>query len=1422
MPRIPFHRQNTATFSCTDCAIESYCQVRVFFSAARVILGVLSLFSFAFPGILSGNEAIRFSNLTTLDGLPQGGALSFEEDGMGFVWFGTADGLRRFDGYEMNSIGSLDQNIANAGGSRLAIRDMVKVGKTKLLVATRTEVKIYNFLQTAAGAQELNGGIVSSSVVLKDPNSDQVYVGTGAGLYRWENDSNDLELVFPIFSITALAWEKDNTSLLLGTNKGQVLSWDLSENGTLVNRWSCASAIKALQPMPNGTLWVGSYDLGLYQLKGFQEVAHFLEHPDARAKIPSNHITSLLKDSQDRLWVGTSRGLALYEAASNRFDVYQQDPSDLRSLGSNEVQCLFEDRRGVMWVGHRAGVSRFGLNETWFTQYRHRANDKLSLGHDAVFGLTTAADDTLWIGTAGGLFAYQDTENSRMRMATHPNLRASFWNVSDLIGEDDGSLWIGTRDQGLQYWQPATSKLARVDTIVSDAITALAQDSAGNMWVGTRDGLAYGSRSEGFKTFHHERSNSGSLHSDVVTALYISPDGLLHVGTDAGGVQVHDPESESFEDLHRELTDIITTVMVVDQQDHLWIGTLGHGVFVYDHQTDDIDRYHINNSDLPDNDIQGLLLSAKGTVWLSTSSGIANNAAPGHFRVFDTDDGLAALNFHPNAYTRDRSGRLYFGGDKGVSEIDIDKLPKDKLAHQPILTGLEINGVKQQPAETNPHLKKPIGLTKRLDLPFDRGTRVGLTFATLDYTVPARNRFRYRMLPLERVWTHAGKERLASYTGLPPGDYQLQVQSSLDGARWNQNDAVMEIKISPPWYLTWWFIVGSVLISVGLVIGLAIRFFKQRHQRSLRHQEVLENGRNKAEAALADELQRTMVLNSATETSDNPNLYKVTLEHLGHYFNGAYGGIFEVIPGKDSLNLISELLTSDASVSGLDSLSRSYLLAQDTLAAGEPLIVSNVATDSRLDSWAAAVLKSGLRALLILPTMNQSQVNGLVIVGAEEPKQWGADDVQLMETVASQIGRSMMHHQLLLTEQQSKFELERARNAAETANQAKSDFLAKMTHELRTPLNSIIGFTQLLEEDQSLAPDHRDTISIINSSGNHLLETVNGILDMSKIEQGQSELNPAPFDLEPFIKEVLIMMRGRAESSGLTLIEERSTSLPTRISTDKVKLRQVLINFIGNSIKFTETGGITLRLKSLGPVSGSDAPAYDHPLRLQFEIIDSGCGIDDHEISGLFESFSQTASGRQSGQGTGLGLPISKNFVELMGGDVRVESKRNHGTIFSFDILCDEVPSVEAKSSENRKIDGIPRLVSGTEPFRILIAEDQLPNRLLLRTLLKKAGFKVIEAENGKQAVEKWRETKPDLIFMDNDMPFMTGLEATRKIIEEASVTEKPSIIFLSAFAIESYRQEALEAGCIDYLTKPFDKQDLFKLIEQHTLATYC
>ncbi|MEB3283360.1 MAG: ATP-binding protein [Lyngbya sp.] len=381
----------------------------------------------------------------------------------------------------------------------------------------------------------------------------------------------------------------------------------------------------------------------------------------------------------------------------------------------------------------------------------------------------------------------------------------------------------------------------------------------------------------------------------------------------------------------------------------------------------------------------------------------------------------------------------------------------------------------------------------------------------------------------------------------------------------------------------------------------------------------------------------------------------------------------------------------------------------------------------------------------------------------------------------------------------------------EAANRSKSLFLAHMSHELRTPLNAILGFTELMSRDTNLSVKHRKYVDIINRSGEHLLGLINDILEMSKIEAGKTQLRENDFDLHSLIQSLEEMLRLKAQSKGLQLIIQQDPQVPQHIHTDENKLRQVLINLVSNAIKFTQNGSVTLRIKS---------ESSKQQNTLIFEVEDTGPGIAPEEHQKLFEAFSQTETGIKSGQGTGLGLPISQKFVQLMGGEISVRSKLNQGTLFSFNIpvMTLENSPIETTISTSGTVTG---LAAGQPNPRILIADDDSKNRLLLTKLLSSIGFEVREASNGQEALETWSNWQPDLIFMDMKMPVMNGYIATQKI-KKSPAGQETVIIALTAQAFEEDRQYILSIGCDDFIRKPFQQQDILAAISRHLKAEYC
>jgi signal transduction histidine kinase/CheY-like chemotaxis protein len=384
-------------------------------------------------------------------------------------------------------------------------------------------------------------------------------------------------------------------------------------------------------------------------------------------------------------------------------------------------------------------------------------------------------------------------------------------------------------------------------------------------------------------------------------------------------------------------------------------------------------------------------------------------------------------------------------------------------------------------------------------------------------------------------------------------------------------------------------------------------------------------------------------------------------------------------------------------------------------------------------------------------------------------------------------------------------ELERAKEAAEAANRAKSAFLANMSHELRTPLNAVLGFSELMAQDPEATPQQGEILDIINRSGRHLLTLINDVLNMSKIEAGIIQLESHPFDLGELVRDIDDMMRGRAEEKGLQLLLEQSSTFPRFVNADDAKLRHILINLLGNAVKFTHEGIISLRLGAM-PVADAEQ------LKLVCEVEDTGPGIAQEYWEKIFRPFVQIGDDGAK-KGSGLGLAITRQFVELMGGEIRVNSEPGKGSVFRV-----EVPVALAKEADIPELESRPRRVLGLAPgqpsYRQLIVEDQMENRLLIRRILAGLDLPVHEALNGLEAVEQFRQWQPQLIWMDHLMPMMDGVEATRRIRQLPGGSEA-RIVALTASAFHEERGKLLQAGMDAVIRKPFRQEEIWECLHQ-------
>ena len=483
---------------------------------------------------------------------------------------------------------------------------------------------------------------------------------------------------------------------------------------------------------------------------------------------------------------------------------------------------------------------------------------------------------------------------------------------------------------------------------------------------------------------------------------------------------------------------------------------------------------------------------------------------------------------------------------------------------------------------------------------------------------------------------------------------------------------------------------------------------------------------------------------------------------------------------------------------------------------GNMLVINNYAT---WEGRPSAFTETLVQATVGVPLTSGNGVVGVIgLTHTEAGHTFGDDEIEVLQRFASLASIAIDNVRLLAMVQQevdertrAETELRAAQQSAEAASQAKTVFLSRMSHELRTPLNAILGFVQVMARDDTLSQEQQDNLATIKRSGAHLLSLINDVLALSKIEAGRETLDETGFDLHYLLDGLEDMFCIRAEQKGLQLVVARAEGVPQYIASDEGKLRQVLINLLSNAIKFTHQGRVTLRV-------WNESAADVLPQTLHFAVEDTGVGIAADELSAVFEEFGQTQSGRQSHEGTGLGMSISRAFVQMLGGDITVTSTPGEGSCFSFTIQVGAAdPHTVATRQPARTV---VALDSDQPAYRVLIADDIAENRQVLKQLLCSVGFAVCEASNGEEVLQHWETWEPHFIWMDMRMPVMDGYEATRRIKATPRGKDTP-VIALTASAFEEDRTAMREAGCNDIVAKPFEEARIFETMARFLGVRY-
>ncbi len=1156
----------------------------------------------------------------------------------------------------------------------------------------------------------------------------------------------------------------------------------------------------------NNILWIGTRGGGLDKFDPHsQSFIHYQHQSADLTSLSHNDVKSIYEDNKGTLWVGTDNGLNKYHRQNQHFERFEHNAANANSLSSNKISSITQDNSGKLWIGTQdAGLNQFDGQQ--FIHFKHQANNLNSLSHNAVSAIIYASDEHLWIATQGGLnrFNLQTQQFEHFRHDPNNPDGISGDSLLSVYQDKKDRLWIGSYGSGLnrfdancQCFEHFTFDSTDIHSLSHNFISSLFEDDNGILWIGTVGGgvSQYNTITAHFNHFKQQLSDNHSLAGKSVSSIYQDDQGTLWVGHWEGGLNQYDSQTKRFTHFKHQPSNPLSlshdgvTAFLSDKKGGLWVGTNGGGLNLFNRQTGHFRHFRHDPSNpysLSHDRVRAIIAAPRDHLWIGTNGGGLNHFAikTGQFERFlhQPSDPHSLSHNTVQALYQDSRGELWVATSDGLNQFNQQTEQFTRFKH-----------AKADPQSISDSAIKSIFETKDNTLWF--GTFDGLsqfnrqtgTFTNYREKQGLPNNFIYGIHE-----DNSGFLWLSTNHGLSRFNRQNKTFKNYD-----VNDGLQSNEFNTNAH----FQSNSGELFFGGINGFN-RFYPE-------------------------------------DIIDNKQIPSVVLTNF-LLFNKPIGI-------KDKATSMADKSPSNqpfALSADIDALTQLTLTHQQNLMSFEfaALHFSNPMQNQyayQLEGWDKDWINTDAKNRRATYTNIPPGNYTLRIKASNKDGYWNASGKSLNITILPPPWKTWWAYTLYfiliillmslaiytLSERRKGFNQKIVNRQLQQVDKLKDAFLANTSHELRTPLNGIIGLTESLIDGVAgqLPIKAKQQLAMVVSSGKRLANLVNDILDFSKLENHTLVLHRQPVDLHNLTALVLALSEHLTGDKKLKLINHVSSDLPA-VEADEERLQQILYNLVGNGIKFTEHGEICVT-------------ATEQTEWLHISVSDSGIGIAEEAFDSIFKSFEQVqeSTTRRYG-GTGLGLAVSRQLVELHGSQLKVTSTLGQGSTFSFSLPVSQSTEL-ANSSTNQALARLQLLQPGVEAqdeeepdeplpahlvntdgsqFRLLVVDDEPINRLVLCNYLLRQNYQLLEATGGQEALDAIEQHGPfDLVLLDIMMPEISGYDVCERIRQRYSVNDLP-VIFLTAKNQQLDIQQSFAVGANDYLSKPVAKHELLSRVATH------